>query len=62
MNDDFEKTRKDFKKRNRYAAILKDQGDFKGAFALKVVDSRKQEYKRYKPRTNEVHDDQDEDY
>jgi hypothetical protein len=58
MNDDFEKTKKDFKKRNRYAAMLKDQGDFKGAFSLKVVDSRKQDYKRSKMRTNEIYEEE----
>jgi hypothetical protein len=58
MSDDFEKTKKDFKKRNRYAAMLKDQGDFKGAFSLKVVDSRKQDYKRSKMRTNEIYEEE----
>jgi hypothetical protein len=58
MNDDFEKTKKDFKKRNRYAAMLKDQGDFKGAFSLKVVDNRKQDYKRSKMRTNEIYEEE----
>jgi len=44
--------------RNKYAKALRDQGDFKGAFSLKIVDSRKQEYKRSKVRINNIDDEE----
>lgn len=36
------------RKKNIYAKILRDSGERKGAFALKVVDPRKGTYKREK--------------
>lgn len=42
------------RKKNYIAKALKDQGDHKGAFALKVIDPRKQEYKRTRMRVNEL--------
>lgn len=36
------------RKKNIYARILKDSGDFKGAFSLRILDPRKDEYKRKK--------------
>lgn len=59
MNDDFEKTRRDFKKRNKYAAALREQGEMRGAFSLKVVDSRKQDYKRSKMKVTDIYDEEE---
>lgn len=36
------------RKRNLIAKQLRDTGERKGAYALKVIDPRKQEYKRVK--------------
>lgn len=47
-------------RRNMMAKSLRDTGDHKGAFALKVVDSRKSEYKRKRLRLSEVEDEEDE--
>lgn len=38
------------RKKNYIAKALRDQGDHKGAFALKTIDPRKGEYKRVKIR------------
>lgn len=34
------------RKRNIMAKVLRDQGDLKGAFSLKVINPKKTEYKR----------------
>lgn len=34
------------RRKNKYAKLLRDQGDFKGAFSLKVINPKKGEYKR----------------
>lgn len=41
-------------KRNLMAKALRDQGEHKGAFKMKVIDSRKQLYKREKVRVYDV--------
>lgn len=41
-------------KRNLMAKALRDQGDHKGAFKMKVIDSRKKEYKRERLRVNDL--------
>lgn len=48
-----------YSKRNKYAKSLRDQGDLKGAFSLKVIDSRKEEYKRKKLRVTEILDEEE---
>lgn len=48
-------------KRNMMAKHLRDTGEHKGAFALKVIDSRKGEYKRKRLRVTEVDIDDDEE-
>lgn len=47
------------RKQNYYAKILRDPGEHKGAFALRVINSKKQEYKREKlnPRNVQVEDE-----
>lgn len=45
------------RKRNMEAKHLRDHGDHKGAFALRVIDSRKQEYKRKRIRVNNYYDE-----
>lgn len=47
-------------KRNMIAKSLRDTGDHKGAFSIKIIDSRKQEYKRRKMRVTEIMNDEDE--
>ena len=48
------------RKRNIIAKSLRDTGDRKGAFSLKVIDPRKNGYKRKKMRVQEI-DDYEED-
>ncbi len=45
--------------RNKYAKSLRDQGDHKGAFSLKVHDARKTEYKREKMRVTDINDEEE---
>jgi hypothetical protein len=47
------------KRRNPMAKTLFDPGEFKGAYAMKVHDARKEEYKRKKLKINEVLDEED---
>jgi hypothetical protein len=47
-------------KRNIAAKHLRDQGELKGAFSLKIIDGRKEEYKRKRMRINEIADEQEE--
>jgi len=49
------------RKRNIMAKVLRDQGDHKGAFSIKVIDSRKGEYKRKRMRVTEDYGNE-EDY
>lgn len=49
------------RKKNIMAKALRDRGDLKGAFALKVIDSRKSEYKRERIKVNEVLNESEED-
>jgi hypothetical protein len=45
------------RKKNIMAKHLFDPGEHRGAYAMKVQDSRKQEYKRKKMRVSEIEDD-----
>lgn len=45
--------------RNLMAKHLYDPNEFKGAYAMKVVDSRKQQYKRKRIRVTEIEQDSD---
>lgn len=45
------------RKKNIYAKILRDQGDFKGAFSLKILD--KPHYKREKLNPREISEEED---
>lgn len=47
------------RKRNIMAKSLRDHGDHKGAFALRVIDSRKNEYKRKRMRVKDIDDYQE---
>jgi len=51
---DPESKERHFKRRNYIAKELRDQGERKGAFALRIVNPKKTEYKRKKLRINEV--------
>ena len=46
------------RRRNMYAKQLRDHGEHKGAFALKVVDPRKGDYKRKRIRINEIDEEE----
>ena len=49
MSDEETKTKHyNRRKRNYIAKALRDPGDNRGAFALKVIESKKQKYKRVK--------------
>ena len=43
------------------AKVLRDPGDHKGAFALKVIDPKKQEYKRKKMKVGEAYANEEDD-
>lgn len=45
-------------KRNMMAKHLRDQGEHKGAFSLKVIDSRKGDYKRVKLRVTDINEEE----
>jgi len=47
LNEDKEKHSNNYR-RNMVAKRLRDTGDHKGAFAIKVIDGRKKQYKREK--------------
>jgi hypothetical protein len=48
------------KKRNIMAKHLRDQGDYKGAYAIKIIDPRKEEYKRKHMRVSDIVNDENE--
>lgn len=50
-----DKTRAKHRRRNLAVKALFDQGDYKGAFALKAEDARKK-YKRQRMRVSDVND------
>lgn len=41
------------------AKMLRDTGEHRGAYAIKIIDERKGTYKREKVRINEIVDDED---
>lgn len=47
------------RKRNIVAKMLRDGGDHKGAFSLKVINPKKQEYKRVKMRITEIENEEE---
>jgi hypothetical protein len=47
------------RKRNIMAKSLRDHGDHKGAFALRVIDSRKNEYKRKRMKISDIYDEEE---
>lgn len=49
------------RKRNVMAKLLRDQGDYKGAFSLKVVNPKKEKYKREKVNINKLEIENEED-
>lgn len=55
-NEDKEKH---LKRRNQLAQMLRDQGDHKGAFSLKVVNHKKQEYKRVKLNPRDIYEEEE---
>lgn len=58
MSDPEEKERASRRrKQNFYAKILRDPGDHKGAFALRIIPSKKQQYKREKLNPRIVQED-----
>ena len=49
------------RKRNFIAKSLRDQGDRKGAFKLRVVNTRKGEYKRERINVKDINDEFEEE-
>jgi len=49
------------RKRNFYAKLVRDHGEYKGAFSLKVINPKKQEYKREKIKKEYVHVNEEDD-
>ena len=47
------------KRRNLQAKKLRDHGEHKGAFSLRVIDPRKEQYKRVRIKKEYVHDDEE---
>lgn len=45
------------RKRNIMAKVLRDPGEHRGAFALKVIDSRKTKYKREKINVRQIEEE-----
>lgn len=46
-------------RRNMIAKRLRDTGELKGAFSMKVIDGRKQEYKRERININKIEEEND---
>lgn len=62
MSDEFTKyEHSKRRKRNIIAKHLKDTGDHKGAFAMKIHDARKEEYKRVHIKPTQIILDGDEE-
>jgi len=54
MSDPEEKEKRYNRRRNYIAKDLRDRGERKGAFALKIVPAKKPEYKRVKLRLIDI--------
>ena len=50
------------RKRNIISKMLRDQGDHKGAFSLKIINPKKGEYKREKININKLESDDEEGF
>lgn len=60
MSDsDTKERRSRTRRRNIMAKMLRDTGEHKGSYAMKIIDERKGIYKREKVRINNIVDEED---